>query len=117
VVSVYRVLSQNDWDDAQAARVVPLCGSDERDGFVHLSKLEDVVATANLYFDENEAPLVIEIDAIALGSALVWEEVASRDHKTFPHLYSPGIPMTAVRATHMLEHQTTGFALGPREAR
>jgi uncharacterized protein (DUF952 family) len=114
MASVYRVVALRDWVKAQKANLVPLSHSDEQDGYVHLSQCEDVETTANLYFDVEDAPLAMEIDAEALGEALVWEAVVSRGNRPFPHLYAPGIPMHAVRATHTLEHGSTGFALGQR---
>ena len=101
---IYRVVSREDWEHAQALGQVPRCGADERDGFVHLSTLETVLQTANLYFDVSEEPLVLKIDAALLGSALKWEAVASRGGALFPHLYAPGIPLPTVQAAIVLEH-------------
>ncbi len=114
--TVFRVLGKDDWNTALAEGTVPPCGSDTRDGFIHLSGLEDVVKTANLYFEPHEVPLVLEVEAKALGEALRWEPVPSREGRAFPHLYAPGIPLAAIRATHALSHDGLGFSLGTRKA-
>ena len=111
--SLYRVVSREDWEQAQRLGRVPRCGSDERDGFVHLSTEETVIETANLYFELSEAPLALEIDPKHLGNDLKWERVASRGDVAFPHLYAEGIPLSAVCAVICLDHSTqSGFTRG-----
>ena len=111
---LYRIVGLEDWDIAQRQGHVPRCGSDERDGFVHLSTAETYLETADLYFVPAEDPVVLEIDAQALGSALRWEAVETRGGTQFPHLYAPGIPLAAVRGVIRLEHGPAGFRKGRR---
>ena len=92
------MVSSEDWEQTLKLGRVPRCGSDDRDGFVHLSTEETVIETANLYFELSEAPLALEIDPKLLGDDLKWEAVTSRGGAAFPHLYSEGIPLSAVRA-------------------
>ena len=111
--SLYRVVSLEDWEQAQKLGRVPRCGADARDGFVHLSTEETVIETANLYFEISEAPLALVIDPGHLGDDLKWEAVASRAGATFPHLYSEGIPLSAVRAVISLDYsEGNGFTCG-----
>ena len=115
--AVYRVISGEDWEIAQRTGVVPRCGADERDGFVHLSTADTMLETANLYFEPAEAPLIVEVLTRQLGAALRWEEVASRGGERFPHLYAPGIPYHAITAYIALEVHADGvggFTLGAR---
>jgi len=110
---IYRVVSLEDWEQAQRLGRVPRCGADDRDGFVHLSTEKTFIETANLYFETSEAPLALEIDPKLLGDDLKWEAVASRGDAAFPHLYSKGIPLSAVRAVIPLEHSAqSGFTCG-----
>ena len=112
---VYRVISKEDWKIAKQVGRVPRCGSDERDGYVHLSTAETMLQTANLYFEPAEEPLIIELQSQALGKSLRWEKVASQN-QSFPHLYAEGIPYHAVTACIELVVHNQGFALGPRIA-
>ena len=112
--SVYRVITGEDWEKTQAGQYVPLGDVDERDGFVHLSTMDTVLETADLYFKADQAPLVLEVDAAVLGEELKWEPVASRGGMPFPHLYAPGIPKRALIAVVALEEGPEGFALGER---
>ena len=113
---IFRVVGQLDWDTARESGVVPACGSDLRDGFIHLSVFEAVIDTANLYFEPDEQPLVLEVEVEKLGNDLRWEPVPSRDNQPFPHLYAPGIPLAAVCALHALHHRDDTFVLGARTA-
>ena len=76
--AVYRVISGEDWEIAQRTGVVPRCGADQRDGFVHLSTADTMLETANLYFEPVEAPLIIEVLTSRLGDALQWVLSRSR---------------------------------------
>ena len=112
--SVYRVISGEDWEVAQRTGVVPRCGADDRDGFVHLSTADTMLETANLYFKPEEAPLIIEVLTSELGVALRWETVASRGDQAFPHLYASGIPYQAIIAHISLHRDEERFILGSR---
>ena len=113
---IYRVVSLEDWNQTQKLGCVPRCGADDRDGFVHLSTEETMLETANLYFETSEQPLILEIDPKVLGEDLKWEEVESRGGAEFPHLYSDGIPLQAVRAAIVLDHtERFGFSLGHKK--
>ena len=113
---VYRVVPYADWLKAQEQGRVPKCGSDMRSGFIHLSTAENVIETANLYFEIDEVPVALEIRTEALGEALRWEPVPSRDNQTFPHLYNEGVPVEAVLAWHELVkvEGNNSFTLGTK---
>ena len=110
---LYRVIPEEGWPETLRCGEVPLCGADQRDGFVHLSTEDTVLQTAALYFTPEESPIVLEISSDGLGDALRWEEVESRDGERFPHLYAPGIPLTAIRARiELIPDDAGGTALG-----
>ena len=111
---LYRIVAMDDWKAALKQGVVPRCGSDERDGFVHLSTAHTFLETADLYFDPAERPVVLEIDPGPLGEDLVWEVVDGRGGRAFPHLYAPGIPLASVREVIQLDHNGANFACGVR---
>ncbi|WP_137702395.1 DUF952 domain-containing protein [Marimonas lutisalis] len=58
---------------------------DLADGFVHLSKGDQVRETAARHFKGEDGLYLLAIDADKLGDALRWE--ASRGGDLFPHLY------------------------------
>ena len=114
---LYRVLSLEDWQTALREGKVPRCGSDQRDGFVHLSTRSTVEETAQRYFEPQEAPLVLELDIARLPPGLRFEKVAGRDGEAMPHLYADAIPVAAVRAEIALNWYGERVRLGERRAR
>lgn len=58
---------------------------DLADGFVHLSKGDQVRETAARHFKGEDGLHLLAIEADTLGDALKWE--ASRGGDLFPHLY------------------------------
>ena len=111
--SVYRVIPTSDWLIALSTGRVPMCGSDQRAGAVHLATDATVLRTADLYFSADEAPLALELDAEALKDALVWDKLDADAHG--PKLVAEGIPRSAVRAYWVLQPADDGtFGMGVR---
>lgn len=113
---VFRIVPAADWPGIEAAGAMAPSALDEKDGFIHLSDVDTVLETANLYYPPDTHPLVLEIDAETLGEALRWEHVASRDAH-FPHLYAFALRLDAVVALHELLHEEGGYRWGRRAPR
>ena len=84
---IYKILPAAEW--AQAQRVGRYDGSDvdRRDGFIHFSARDQVVATAAIHFAGQTDLMLLAVDPERLGAALRWE--SSRGGALFPHLYGP----------------------------
>jgi len=80
---VYKILSEPDWDAAQA-KGVSRTALDEGDGYVHLSTQNQVGETLALHYKRADRVRLLEYDTAALGDVR-WE--ASRGGQLFPHLY------------------------------
>lgn len=72
---------------------------DLRDGFIHLSTLEQAQATRERHFAGVAGLWRIELDRDALGDQLRWE--TSRGGAVFPHLYRPLTRADIVSATEI----------------
>lgn len=66
----------------------------ERDGFIHLSSIGQVLTPANRFYRGREDLVALVLDAHYLGGAVVWEAGTDTD-ELFPHLYS-SLPTAAV---------------------
>ena len=86
-VKVYKLLSTQEWRDAQAAGEFRGSEIDLADGYVHFSTAEQVVETAARHFAGQRGLSMLTVDADQLGDALRWEP--SRGGDLFPHLYGP----------------------------
>ncbi len=110
---LYKIVTQADWQIAQRTGFVPMSTVDIRDGFIHLSTVTQYITTANLYFSEDNPPLVIEFDSTQLGGELRWEWSEQRQ-ADFPHLYTTQLSVTAADAIVELMVTEQGFAVYSR---
>lgn len=84
---IYKIVDRKTWDAACREGAFAGSADDERDGFIHLSAVHQVRATAERHFKGVEDLVLVAFDEAALGSALKWEP--SRGGDLFPHLYGP----------------------------
>ncbi len=82
---VCRIATANEWDVARRTGALPTRDIDARDGFLHLSGIDQVLNTANRHFDNEDALLVLCAQTASFGDALRWEK--SGGGELFPHLY------------------------------
>jgi uncharacterized protein (DUF952 family) len=90
---IYKLLTAQEWVDAEARGWFDGSAVDRRDGYVHLSGADQVVETAARHFAGQAGLVLLTVDPDRLGAALRWE--ASRGGALFPHLYGP-LPVSAV---------------------
>lgn len=86
--TLYRILRQADWQAARARGVFSGSEHDQRDGFIHLSAVHQVRATAAKHYAGVSDLVLLSIGSEALsatGTVLKWE--VSRGGDRFPHLY------------------------------
>lgn len=65
-----------------------------RDGFIHLSSIDQVLTPANRFYRGRDDLVALVVDAHYLGDAVVWEAGTDTDEH-FPHLYA-ALPSEAV---------------------
>jgi uncharacterized protein (DUF952 family) len=103
VTTIYRIVSAEAWQRAEAVGSFEGTEHDLRDGFIHFSTAAQVAETAARHYAGLEGLLLVSVNANALGSALRWEP--SRGGALFPHLYG-ALPLSAVASV-------APFPLGP----
>jgi uncharacterized protein (DUF952 family) len=86
VISVYKVVSRQEWAVAERQGVFLGAAIDLRDGYIHLSGADQVEQTVALYFADRDDLVLVALEAETMGEALKWE--ASRGGALFPHLYA-----------------------------
>jgi len=55
------------------------------EGFIHCSTAGQLAGTIRRHYADAEALVVLQLDPVTLGDALVWEE--SRPGEVYPHVY------------------------------
>lgn len=84
---LFHITTKDDWKQFNnSGRYEP--ESLESDGFIHCSTGDQVEATANRIFEDEDEILLLVIDATTLHEDIKYEEDADTGEK-FPHLYSP----------------------------
>ncbi|MEQ8840535.1 MAG: DUF952 domain-containing protein [Acidimicrobiales bacterium] len=66
----------------------------DRDGFIHLSAIDQVLTPANRFYRGRDDLVALVLDAHYLERAVVWEAGTDTD-ELFPHLYA-SLPTAAV---------------------
>lgn len=74
------------WEQAQQAGVYTTA-SLETEGFIHFSRPDQVVATANRFYGGQSGLVLLVVEPERLESELLYEE--SEPGEFFPHLFGP----------------------------
>lgn len=64
-------------------------------GFIHCSTAEQIEATADRFYGDLSALVLLTIDPVAVPSKIIWEPPAPGVDELFPHIYGP-LPIAAV---------------------
>jgi uncharacterized protein (DUF952 family) len=111
---IFHVCPWSAWRAARAEGVYRGGPLDLKDGFIHFSTPETLAGTLATHLAGQPGLCLLEVEAAALGDALVWEE--SRGGIAFPHLYAALDP-ARVRAVHDLPLGPDGVHALPAHAR
>lgn len=93
---IYHIVSETDWakqaDQPNArlpagTRLNYEADSLRTEGFIHLSKMEQVAGVLDRYYQGTPNLLLVHVDADKLTSELKYEVSVNNDQ--FPHLYGP----------------------------
>ena len=82
---IYHICRKVEWLKAKKIGVYSGSADDERDGFIHFSTADQVVASAKKHWANVEDLVLLSVDSVVLGERLKWEP--SRNNEMFPHLY------------------------------
>ena len=114
--------------DARPARLVHLAERDvweaarsgssylprewDRDGFIHLSALHQLLTPANRFYRGRDDLVALVLDAHLLGDAVVWE-AGTGTVERFPHLYGAITPDAVLGEIPVTPQPDGGFLLPP----
>ncbi|XP_068664342.1 uncharacterized protein [Aristolochia californica] len=84
---VYRISTAEEWDELQKNGSSFGGDLDKSSGFVHLSKIDQVLGTLQNFFQGRDDLYLLQLDTAKLGEGLVYEAVD--DSNSFPHFYGP----------------------------
>lgn len=84
---IYHITEQSTWDQAILDGIY-LPTNFMREGFIHCSTRDQVLATAERYYANEGNLVLLQIDVSRLQSGMV-EENLSGGTENFPHIYGP----------------------------
>lgn len=90
---IYKIVTSDQWVDAEEKGVFKGAPVDLADGYIHLSTAKQVRETAARHFAGQHDLLLISVSSSLIGEELVYE--TSRSGALFPHLYGD-LPLSAV---------------------
>ncbi len=112
---IYKIMSQQEWADAEAQGVYTGAPIDVQDGFIHFSTADQTAETAAKHFAGQDDLLLVAVRIADLNEALRWE--VSRGGALFPHLYANLSPKAVEWAKPMpLTDGVHQLPLSPRNA-
>ena len=83
---IFKILTGEQWQQAQAAGVFTGAPVDLADGYIHFSTAMQVRETAAKHFAGQDGLVLAAVRTGDLGDGLKWE--VSRGGQLFPHLYA-----------------------------
>lgn len=86
---VYKVLTMDQWEQFQKDKVFTGSQLDQKDGFIHLSLIDQVKPVIKRYYLEKLPVIVLKFKAIEMGNKLKYEQSTHQEY--FPHLYSSSL--------------------------
>jgi phosphopantothenoylcysteine decarboxylase/phosphopantothenate--cysteine ligase len=82
---LYHLCSQADWQAAQTLSAYRAPSLDT-EGFIHASRPDQILSTANRYYQGKVGLVLLSIDSAKLTSPLMWDP---SEGQLFPHIYGP----------------------------
>jgi uncharacterized protein (DUF952 family) len=85
---IYHITTRSSWLAAQST------GSYTPDslasqGFIHCSKVDQVLRVANTFYHDQSGLVILTINPSRLMSSLRWEPGTDKADELFPHIYGP----------------------------
>ena len=110
--TILHITSKSAWSAAQQAGAYT-ADSLASEGFIHCSKIDQVLRVANAFFPAQSGLVLLVIDPARLSSELRWEAGTDKADELFPHVYGP-VNLEAVISVLDFEPGEDGrFALPP----
>jgi uncharacterized protein (DUF952 family) len=110
--NIYHITKRNVWSKAQEIGEYR-ADSLAEDGFIHASKISQVMRVANQYYFGQSDLVILLVDPYRLKSDIRLEPGTDKRDELFPHIYGP-INLDAVMGVFSLEPDREGaFILPP----
>ncbi len=107
--TIYHILPKDDWEQAQSAGVYQPASLAEQ-GFIHCSKVDQVVKVANSYYGECSDLVLLCIAVDKVCTEIKYEDLLGEGER-FPHIYGPLVLESVVSASPLERDEDGQFVL------
>ena len=97
--AVYKILTQSQWAQFQADGFFQGNSADLNDGFIHLSKQDQLDRVIKKYYKGISPIYIIEFSQAEFLESLVWEAASNGD--LYPHLYESRLEIEGVNLSRV----------------
>ncbi len=85
---IYHITTRDSWVSAQASGAYT-ADSLASQGFIHCSKLDQILRVANSFYLDQPNLVILAVDPTRLEPELHWEPGTDKADELFPHIYGP----------------------------
>ena len=110
---IYHITSRASWSAAQKSGAYS-ADSLMSEGFIHCSKINQILRVANSYFTGQHGLAILVVDPSRLKSKVRWEAGTDKADELFPHIYG-SLNLEAVERVLDFEPGLDGGFSLPRE--
>ncbi len=71
--SIFKILSNDQWEEAKITGLVPRCAADIEHDCVHVNEFQDLASVCGQFFKPEEYPLALEFAPDSYAADLHWE--------------------------------------------
>jgi uncharacterized protein (DUF952 family) len=103
---IYHITSRTSWSAAQKSGAYT-ADSLASEGFIHCSKVEQILRVASTWYAGQRGLVLLEIDETRLSPEVRWEPGTDKPDELFPHIYGP-LNMDAVLRVHDFDPGSDG---------
>ncbi len=87
-MNIYHITPRTAWNAAQTAGTYR-ADTLETQGFTHLSKADQVLRVANVFYHGQDGLVILVVDTERITAELRWEPGTDKPDELFPHIYGP----------------------------
>lgn len=85
---IFHITLRASWSAAQASGAYS-ADSLASEGFIHCSKVDQILRVANTFYLNQYGLVILEIDLARLKPVVRWEAGADKADELFPHIFGP----------------------------
>ncbi|WP_169307125.1 DUF952 domain-containing protein [Ferrimonas sediminicola] len=103
IPSLFKVVTQAQWQQAQESGLIPPCGADRAHGHIHLNYYQSLEQVTNHYFSEADQPLALRLDGDRLAEHI--QEFEATQEKPWPQPCATLPNLTLEMVTELLHFE------------